>query len=55
MSQFDDRDGRQSTLLKDTLRTLANSDLSDEAILLVISQLGNQPKKPQNNGQFGDH
>ena len=57
MSQFDDRDGStEKTTLKNTLRVLANSNMSDEAIMVVLSQLCSQPvKQPQYNSQFGDH
>lgn len=55
-SQFDSYNEQPKSDLKDTLRSLANSNMSDNEIRLVLSQLCNQSKQqPQYNSQYGDH
>ncbi len=56
MSQFDSYNEQQQSDLKETLRSLANSNMSDNEIRLILSQLcGQQQQRPQYNSQFGDH
>jgi hypothetical protein len=55
MSQFDSYNEQPKSDLKETLKSLANSNMSDNEIRLILSQLSNQNKQPQYNSQFGDH
>ena len=42
--------------LKETLKTLANSNMNDAEIKLVIAQIvNNTPHRATYNSQFGDH
>jgi hypothetical protein len=56
MSQWDDYNEQPKSELKETLKVLANSNMSEAEIKLVLSQLINKtPQQPIYNSQFGDH
>lgn len=56
MSQWDSYNEQPKSDLKETLKTLANSNMSDTEIKLVLAQIvNNAPQRPVYNSQFGDH
>ena len=56
MSQWDSYNEQPKSDLKETLKTLANSNMSDTEIKLVLAQIvNNTPQRPVYNSQFGDH
>ena len=55
-SQWDQYNEQPKSDLKETLKTLANSNMSDAEIKLVLAQIvNNTPQRPTYNSQFGDH
>jgi hypothetical protein len=54
MSQFDSYNEQPKSDLKEALKYIANSDMTENQVRLIISQLSQQ-QCPQNNSQFGDH
>ncbi len=54
--QFDSYNEQPKSDLKETLRSLANSNMSDSEIRVILSQLCTKTQdRPQYNSQFGDH
>lgn len=55
-SQFDSCHENPESALKETLRSLANSNMSDKEIRSILSQiLAKDRDRPLYSTQFGDH
>lgn len=55
-SQWDQYNEQPKSDLKETLKTLANSNMNDAEIKLVLAQIvNNTPHRATYNSQFGDH
>ena len=56
MSQWDSYNEQPKSYLKETLKTMTNSNMNDDEIKLVLTQIvNNTPQCPTYNSQFGDH